>query len=105
MADAEVQRPTQIARPQEALGKWSGFANGVPGYRDHVEEGTGVHVDELAEQVLIHVDGIFGIPADGFLNTGVEGEDVPSEVHRWIQPEVERNVGSVAVDDRVGAWQ
>src|SRR5436309_844490 len=60
---------------QVLLRKWPGFMDGAAAQGDPVEEGRGVQVQELAEELLVHVEGRIHIAPDG-------------ELQAWIQHDV-----------------
>src|SRR5262249_10533397 len=73
--------------------------------RDHVEERTCRHVNELPKQILVHIDGIVRVPAKSFLQASVKRERISPQSKGGTQPEIEGIIGGIPINDGVGAGQ
>src|SRR5947209_20548150 len=71
-SDFELQACTQITGVQILFREWPGFMNGRAAHGNPVEEGRGVQVQELAKELLVHVERRIGVAADSELQTGIE---------------------------------
>src|SRR5579863_3960937 len=103
--NSKIQRSTQIARVQRAFGERPCFADSVSAHRNSVEKRTCRHVQKLAKQVLVHVERIFRIAAEGLLDPCAEGEHIVAEMKRGIEAEVESVICGIAIDDGIRARQ
>src|SRR5580692_11581747 len=84
-----------------ALSEWAGFANNIAAGGKRIKNRARIHVDKPPEQVLVHLNGRFGVAADRSLNAAVEGQNVRAQVDRRVQAEVNCRVGRIAVDDGI----
>lgn len=98
----EVNRASQCPRMNVAFGKWAGFPDRVSADCNRIEEGTGGPIRKRSKQVLVHFQRGQGIAAYCPLNAAVECHDIPAQMDRGVESEIERVICRIAVDDRVG---
>ena len=76
----EIKGAYKIAGMQTPFGKGAGFVNGEALHRNPVVERTCRQIQELTEQVLIHVERILRIAAKRVLNAGAQVQNVVADV-------------------------
>src|SRR3569833_1053212 len=72
----EIQCSCQNTRVFISFSEWSALANQVAICRERIEEGTRAHVDEGAEQILIHLTGRKRVTPKRRLNAAAERHDI-----------------------------
>src|ERR1043165_7064357 len=98
-SDLEFQAAYQFTRVQIALGEWAGFVDALAANDEPVTNRIGAGINKLAKQVLVYIDGIVLVAADGELKTGVERDRVAPHPQHRVQSAVEVVVECVAVED------
>src|SRR5437660_5882804 len=79
--------------------EWPGFTNGRAAHGNPVEEGRGVQVQELAKELLVHVERRIGVAADSELQTGIEHDMRIAHAQYRLHAYVEDRVIGVALHD------